>query len=227
MTAWSGEYVQEIVAASSRTVTILLIYIATTKCSWAFCRTNPVNMMYRDNNDHFVLGLTIMQRQQLMTLCWRLFCWWGKVHLTSSVCYQGGQYFVSHSLHTVATGTSKDTRIIIIDAPATLTPMIVLRGKRILVYIYSQPEISVWLMSIYQASDCPICKTENNWRSIDAHFKVLYCHFLQQSMIVEVIIWCVSLRFCPIRNQPVGKAKPRKIPAQASLILPKLLPLFQ
>ena len=109
----------------------------------------------------------------------------------------------------------------------TLIFQMVRRGYLILYCLWSRPQSPFWLFVIYWRSDCPTRKTENHWYSVDAHFKVLYSHLLLPSTIVEVIIWTLLLPFCPIRNQPVGKGTPRTILARESLILPKLIHLFE
>ena len=54
-----GKYVWDIPTTSSGTVKTYFIYRATTKCSWAFWHTKTVKMMYRDNNGHISLWLTM------------------------------------------------------------------------------------------------------------------------------------------------------------------------
>jgi len=101
--AFTGKYVLDISVASSWTVTIYFIHRATIKCFSAFWPTNTVKRTYIDNNDHFALGLTMMQGQQLLTLHWCSFWRWGRENVTFSFSYKGGQYFVSACLQRVAT----------------------------------------------------------------------------------------------------------------------------
>jgi len=96
-----------------------------------------------------------------------------------------------------------------------------------LYYVWRRQEIPSWLFAIYWRSDYPGRNTANHWCSIDTHFKVLYSQFLLPSIIVGIIIWTHLLSFCPIDNQPIGKAEPRHILARTSFILPKLIHLFE
>ena len=70
-------------------------------------------------------------------------------------------------------------------------------------------------------------KTQNHWHSIDAEFKVLNGHCLLASIIADIMISTLPLPFCPIWNQPVGKAETRNHLEQTSLILPKLIYPFE
>jgi len=87
MAAFIGKFVRDIPATSSETVTTYFIYRATTKGSWAFWRTKTVKTMYIDNNGHLPLWLTMMHGQQLLTLHWCSFSWWGREHVAFSFAY--------------------------------------------------------------------------------------------------------------------------------------------
>jgi len=91
MAAFIGRYVRDILATSSGTVTTYFIYRATTKHSWAFWHMMTVKTMYIDNNRHIVLWLTMIEGQQLLTLCWRSFWRWGSKRFTFTFAYKGSQ----------------------------------------------------------------------------------------------------------------------------------------
>jgi hypothetical protein len=91
MAAFIGRYIQHILPTFSGTVTTYCIYRATTKYCWAFWHIVTVKTMYRENNRHIALWLTMMEGQQSLTLCWRAFWRWGRKRFTFIFAYTGSQ----------------------------------------------------------------------------------------------------------------------------------------
>jgi len=120
MTACIGRYVQDILATSSGTVTTYFIYRATTKYSWAFLSIITVKTIYIDNNLHIVLWSTMMDGQQLLTLCWRSFWRWRRKCFNFTFAYKGSQKFLHDWLQPIGGVISPDTWPKIVDAPLTL-----------------------------------------------------------------------------------------------------------
>jgi len=115
MAAFIGRYVRDIPATSSGTVSSYFSHRAITKCSWAFWNTKTVKTMYIDNNGHITLWLTMIQRQQSLTLHWHSFSRWGREHVTVSFSYKGSQYFVYDCLQRVASRITHDTPPTMVD----------------------------------------------------------------------------------------------------------------
>jgi len=65
----------------------------------------------------------MMEDQQLLTLRWRPFSWWGREHFTFSFAYKDSQYFVYDYVQPIAAQITQDTWPRIVDAPLTLILM--------------------------------------------------------------------------------------------------------
>jgi len=79
--------------------------------------------MYRDNNRHIALWLTIIEGQQSLTLCWRSFWRWGRKRFTFTFAYKGSQQSVYDNVQPVAPQITHDTWPTIVDNPFTLNFM--------------------------------------------------------------------------------------------------------
>jgi len=124
MTAFVSRYVQYILVISSGTVTTSFIYRGATKYCWAFWRIVTVKTMFIDNNRHIALWLTMMEGQQLLTICWRAFWRWGRKRFTFIFAYKRSQYSVHYNVQPVAPQITHHTWPTIVDAPLTLISMI-------------------------------------------------------------------------------------------------------
>jgi hypothetical protein len=58
----------------------------------------------------------------------------------------------------------------IVDAPLTLIFMMGQGGYCYLFYRYRQPNIPLWLTTIYRRCNIPGHRTKNRWCSVDTHF---------------------------------------------------------
>jgi len=76
--------------------------------------------MYTENNTNIELWLTMMQGQQSLTLRWRSFSRWGRVHVAFSFSSKGSQYIVYDCLQPGALQITQDTRPTFVEALLTL-----------------------------------------------------------------------------------------------------------
>jgi len=72
--------------------------------------------------DQVRLRLEMMCDQRWLTLIWRPFSRWGRERVTSSLAYSGGQYPIYDYLPLIATQSTHNARLEIVDAPSTPFP---------------------------------------------------------------------------------------------------------
>jgi len=126
--------------------------------------------MYIVNTGHIALQVTIMEGQQLLTLHWRSFSWWGREYFTFSFAYKGSQYFVYDYVQPIVHKITHETWPRIIDAPLTLIFRMGQGPCYFLLCLYVQPILRLWLRATYRPADYPRYMTKNCSRSIDTHF---------------------------------------------------------
>jgi len=115
-------------------------------------------------------GLPKIHDQELLTLQWCTFAWWGTEHFTFSFAYNGCQYFVYDCVQPIADKITQDTYPRIVDI---LLTHIFMMGHGVcynLFCLYEQTILRLWLRATNHPTDDPRYMTRNGWRSIDAHF---------------------------------------------------------
>ena len=130
--------------------------------------------------------------QQLLTLCWCSFSWWGRERLTFSVAYKGSQYFVYDYLLPITAQMAQDIWPRIVDALFTLIFMMWQGAVHFLLYPYRQRILHLWLFATYRPQDYPRFMTESRWHSVDSHFATgvsTICNHLIWSSQSFMLIW--------------------------------------
>jgi hypothetical protein len=80
--------------------------------------------MYIDHNGHIAVSLTRMEGQQLLTLHWCSFSWWGREYLTICFSYKGRQYLIDNYMQPIALNITTNTGQIVVYYPLTLIFML-------------------------------------------------------------------------------------------------------
>jgi len=82
-----------------------------------------------------------------------------------------------------------------------------------------QPIPHLWISATNRHLDYTRCKAKDRWRSVAAHFDILFIQNLLPLIIVFTIVWTYWLPLWLTKTQPFGKAKLSNILALVTLIL--------
>jgi len=115
--------------------------------------------------------LPMIHDQQLLTLRWRSFSWWGREGIAICFAYNGSQKVLYDWLQPISGVISQDAWPKFVDALLTLIFRMWQGGYCNLFCLSRWPKIALWLSATYQQCDFPGRMIKNRWRSVDPHFQ--------------------------------------------------------
>lgn len=149
-----------------------------------------------------------MSDKELLMLHWRSFSWCGSEHAGISLAYTGRQYCMHDSLQLFTTQISKDATPKIVETSLTI---IFIMGQGLCHFLFvlqRQPILHSWQHATVDNSDYRWCKTNNRWRFLDGHLKVLCSQNLRTVRSVFIIMSASELRLGLISQRPHSNAWP-------------------